>query len=154
MCRCATSPQGPASVLARSTAISRRELISSSPSAGTRSRPAPKPVRPCWRPAEPHAPLWLDGSTSSSTSWSPSLAEALQSDDVTFETLHAYFLDRLVRVCTLLLDAAARAGEFRPDITAYELMRGVGNLCIGAGRDPRYDVRRMVGLLIEGLRLH
>ncbi|MGR6318799.1 TetR/AcrR family transcriptional regulator [Micromonospora soli] len=82
------------------------------------------------------------------------LAEALQSDDATFETLHAYFLNRLVPVCTRLLDAAATAGEIRPDVEAYELMRGVGNLCIGAGRDPRYDARRMVGLLIAGLRLH
>jgi AcrR family transcriptional regulator len=81
------------------------------------------------------------------------LAEALQSDDATFQTLHAYFLDRLVPVCTRLLDAAAAAGEIRTDVKAYELMRGVGNLCIGAGRDPRYHARRMVGLLIAGLRL-
>jgi AcrR family transcriptional regulator len=81
------------------------------------------------------------------------LAEALQSDDAAFQTLHAYFLDRLVPVCTQLLDAAASAGEIRPDVQAYELMRGVGNLCIGAGRDPRYDARRIVGLLIAGLRL-
>jgi AcrR family transcriptional regulator len=81
------------------------------------------------------------------------LAEALQSDDATFEALHAYFLDRLVPVCTRLLDAAATAGEIRPGVEAYELMRGVGNLCIGAGRDPRYDARRMVGLLVAGLRL-
>lgn len=80
------------------------------------------------------------------------LAEALQSDDTTFEALHAYFLDRLVPVCTRLLDAAAAAGEVRPDVAAYELMRGVGNLCIGAGRDPRYDARRLVELLIAGLR--
>lgn len=80
------------------------------------------------------------------------LAEALQSDDTTFEALHAYFLDRLVPVCTRLLDAAATTGEVRPDVAAYELMRGVGNLCIGAGRDPRYDARRLVGLLIAGLR--
>ncbi len=80
------------------------------------------------------------------------LAEALQSDDTAFEALHAYFLDRLVPVCTRLLDAAAAAGEVRPDVTAYELMRGVGNLCIGAGRDPRYDARRLVELLIAGLR--
>lgn len=80
------------------------------------------------------------------------LAEALQSDDTAFEALHAYFLDRLVPVCTQLLDAAAAAGEVRPDVAAYELMRGVGNLCIGAGRDPRYDARRLVELLIAGLR--
>ncbi len=81
------------------------------------------------------------------------LAEALQSDAAAFETLHAYFLDRLVPVCAQLLDAAARAGEIRAGADAYELLRGVGNLCIGAGNDPRYDARRMVGLVIAGLRL-
>ena len=79
------------------------------------------------------------------------LAEALQSDAATFETLHAYFLDRLVPVCAHLLDAAATAGEIRSDLDALELMRGVGNLCIGAG-DPRYDARRLVELLVAGLR--
>jgi AcrR family transcriptional regulator len=79
------------------------------------------------------------------------LAAALQSDKARFETLHAYFLDRLVPVCALLLDAAAAAGEIRPETDAYGLMLGVGNLCAGAGTDSRYDARRMVGLLIAGL---
>ena len=82
------------------------------------------------------------------------LAEALQSDAAAFETLHAYFLDRLVPACARLLDAAAAAGEIRPDTDAFELMFGVGNLCIGADSNPRYDARRMVGLVIAGLRLH
>jgi AcrR family transcriptional regulator len=82
------------------------------------------------------------------------LAEALQSDDATFVTLHAYFIDRLMPVCAELLDAAARAGEIRSDIEALELMVGVGNLCIGANKDHRYDARRMVELLLAGLRLH
>jgi AcrR family transcriptional regulator len=82
------------------------------------------------------------------------LAEALQSDGATFVTLHAYFIDRLMPVCAELLDAAARAGEIRPDIEALELMVGVGNLCIGADKDPRYDARRVVELLLAGLRLH
>ncbi|MFI9272167.1 TetR/AcrR family transcriptional regulator [Kitasatospora sp. NPDC052896] len=81
------------------------------------------------------------------------LAAALQSDNADFETLHTYFLDRLVPVCAQLLDAAADSGETRSDLDAYGLMRGVGNLCIGAGSDPRYDARRLVELLITGLRL-
>lgn len=80
------------------------------------------------------------------------LAAVLQSDDAGFDTLHAYFLDRLVPVCTQLLDAAAVSGEIRSDLEAYELMRGVGNLCIGADRDPRYDARRLVEFLVAGLR--
>lgn len=81
------------------------------------------------------------------------LAAVLQSDNTGFETLHAYFIDRLVPVCAQLLDAAADAGEVRPGLKAYELMRGVGNLCIGAENDPAYDARRLVGLLVAGLRL-
>ena len=81
------------------------------------------------------------------------LAGALQSDKAAFETLHAYFLDRLVPVCAQLLGAAAAAGEIVPGLDAYELMLGVGNLCIGADHNARYDVRRMVGLLVAGLRL-
>ncbi len=80
------------------------------------------------------------------------LAAVLQSDNAGFDALHAYFLDRLVPACTQLLDAAVEAGEIRPDIDAYELMRGVGNLCIGADNDPGYDARRLVELLITGLR--
>ncbi|WP_026411239.1 TetR/AcrR family transcriptional regulator [Actinomadura oligospora] len=80
------------------------------------------------------------------------LAAVLQSDDPAFQSLHAYFVDRLVPVCTDLLRAAADAGEIRSDIDAYELMRGVGNLCIGAEGDPRYDARRLVELLVAGLR--
>ncbi|GGM16859.1 MULTISPECIES: TetR/AcrR family transcriptional regulator [Micromonospora] len=81
------------------------------------------------------------------------LAEALQSDAAAFETLHGYFLDRLVPACAHLLDAAAAAGEIHPDPDAQELLFAVGNLCAGAGRMPHYDARRMVGLLIAGLRL-
>ncbi|WP_406103440.1 TetR/AcrR family transcriptional regulator [Streptomyces sp. NBC_01003] len=80
------------------------------------------------------------------------LAGAMQADNAGFETLHAYFLDRLVPVCTQLIDAAVASGEIRADLDAYQLMRGIGNLCIGAENDPRYDVRRLVGLLVAGLR--
>jgi AcrR family transcriptional regulator len=80
------------------------------------------------------------------------LAAALQSDRARFETLHAYFLDRLVPVCAQLLDAAAAAGEICADVDAFELLFGVGNLCAGVGGDSRYDARRMVRLLIAGLR--
>ena len=69
-----------------------------------------------------------------------------------FRSLHAYFLDRLVPVCAQLLEAAAAAGEIAPDVEAYGLMRGVGNICVGADSDPDYDARRMVQLVIAGLR--
>jgi AcrR family transcriptional regulator len=81
------------------------------------------------------------------------LAKAMQSDQAGFETLHAYFLDRLVPVCAELLKAAIDAGEVRPDIDAFELLYGIGNLCIGAEGNTDYDARRMVELVIGGLRL-
>ncbi|GAA0353127.1 TetR/AcrR family transcriptional regulator [Streptomyces blastmyceticus] len=80
------------------------------------------------------------------------LADALQSDSSGFDALHAYFLDRLVPVCARLLDAAVAADEIRPGTHAYELMRGIGNLCIGRDSDPRYDPRRLVELLLQGLQ--
>lgn len=80
------------------------------------------------------------------------LANALQSDSSGFDALHSYFLDRLVPVCAQLLEAAAGAGEIRTGTQAYELMRGIGNLCIGRDSDPRYDPRRLVGLLLDGLQ--
>src|SRR5580698_3738853 len=70
------------------------------------------------------------------------LAAAMQSDKASFETLHAYFLDRLVPVCGQLLAAAAGAGEIPPDIDAFELMRAVGSLCAVVDNDSRYDARR------------
>ncbi|POM22588.1 HTH-type transcriptional regulator LuxR [Actinomadura rubteroloni] len=80
------------------------------------------------------------------------LAAALRSDREEFDALHAYFLDRLLPVCARLIDAAVAAGEIHARLEAYDLMRGVGNLCIGADTDPRYDARRLVRLLIAGLR--
>ena len=76
----------------------------------------------------------------------------MQSDSSGFDALHTYFLDRLVPVCAQLLDAAVDADEIRPGTQAYELMRGIGNLCIGRDSDPRYDPRRLVELLLQGLR--
>lgn len=103
--------------------------------------------------ASPHAALgqWIDLFVDFLTT-KHGLAAALRPDSAGFDALHAYFLDRLVPVCARLLDAAAEAGEVRSDVEAYGLMRGVGNLCIDAEDDPRYDARRMVGLLVAGLR--
>ena len=81
------------------------------------------------------------------------LAEVLRSDAAAFQTLHAYFIDRLVPVARQLVEAAAAAGEIRSDLDASELLRGVGNLCAGAGSDPSYNPRHLVELLIAGLRV-
>lgn len=101
----------------------------------------------------PHAALgrWVDLFVDFLTT-KHGLAAAMQADSTGFEALHAYFLERLLPVCTELLDAAAASGEIRSDLDAYHLMRGIGNLCIGAESDPRYDARRMVAFLVAGLR--
>lgn len=80
------------------------------------------------------------------------LAGALRSDEAGFEALHGWFLDRLVPVCAQLLDAAEAAGEIRAAVDPLQIMRGVGNLCIGADTDPHYDARPLVQLLLAGLR--
>lgn len=80
------------------------------------------------------------------------LAGALQSDDAAVGPLHTYFLERLVPVCAQLLESAVVAGEARHDVDALELMRGVGNLCIGSVPGSGYDARRLVALVLDGLR--
>jgi AcrR family transcriptional regulator len=98
--------------------------------------------------ASPHAALteWIDLFVDFLVT-KHGLAGVLQGDG--FATLHAYFLDRLVPVCAQLLEAAELTAKVRP----LELMRGVGNLCIGAeDNNPDYDARRLVGLLIAGLK--
>jgi AcrR family transcriptional regulator len=80
------------------------------------------------------------------------LAAALRSDRAGFDALHSHFLDRLVPVCAEILEAAERNGEVRSGTGAYELMRAIGNLCVGVEDDQRYDARRMVDLLVTGLR--
>ncbi|MER5258130.1 TetR/AcrR family transcriptional regulator [Streptomyces sp. NPDC002855] len=80
------------------------------------------------------------------------LANTVQPDSSGFAALHTYFLDRLLPVAEQLLDAAVDAGEIRPGTRPYELMRGIGNLCIGPDSDPRYDPRRLVALLLQGLQ--
>jgi AcrR family transcriptional regulator len=80
------------------------------------------------------------------------LAAVLGSDNDCFDPLHAYFLDRLVPICGELLGAAVGAGEVGAQIAPQELMRGVGNLCIGAERRAGRDPRPLVALLVGGLR--
>jgi AcrR family transcriptional regulator len=79
------------------------------------------------------------------------LAEALHSDQAGFESLHAEFVERLLPVCDQLLKASAAAGHTRDDIRPYDLLRAIGNLCIGVETDPDYNARRMIDLLLAGL---
>jgi AcrR family transcriptional regulator len=80
------------------------------------------------------------------------LASVWQGDAAGFTGLHEMFLERLVPILADLLEAARASGEVIADIGAYELMRAVGDLVAWTPQDPDYDVRRIVTLLVTGLR--
>jgi AcrR family transcriptional regulator len=80
------------------------------------------------------------------------LAAALHSGNPAFDTLPAYFQKRLLPALRTLLEAAAAAGEVRADVDANDLLTAVASLCTqsyNGGTDP---ARRMVALLVDGLR--
>jgi AcrR family transcriptional regulator len=80
------------------------------------------------------------------------LAAALHSGNPAFDTLPAYFQQRLLPAFRTLLDAAVAAGEVRADVEADDLLNAVANLCKPALDDDPDRARRMVALLIDGLR--
>ena len=80
------------------------------------------------------------------------LGVALQSDDAGFKSLHSLMLDKLVPACGALVDAAVAADELDPSVTAYALMRAVGNLCILGPGYERDDAKAMVVRLLAGCR--
>ena len=80
------------------------------------------------------------------------LAAALHSGDPAFAGLPAYFLERLGPTLAALLDAAATTGAIRGDIGAEDLLYAVAQLCRPVpGRGPEHN-RRIVGVLVDGLR--
>jgi len=80
------------------------------------------------------------------------LATALHSGDPAYDALPAYFQRRLQPALRGLLEAAAAAGEARADIDPDELLGAVGSLCMRARDDRPDQPRRMVELLVDGLR--
>jgi AcrR family transcriptional regulator len=78
------------------------------------------------------------------------LGAALRSEDPSLQNLHTLMLDKLVPACATLIDAGAAAGEFDPEVTAYTLMRAIGNLCILGGGYDRADAHQMVARLLAG----
>jgi AcrR family transcriptional regulator len=80
------------------------------------------------------------------------LAAALHSGDPAYSALPAYFQERLLPAFQALLEAAATAGKVRGGVEPYDLLRAVASLCT-PGHDVGPDhARRMVDLLIDGLR--
>jgi|HubBroStandDraft_2_1064218.scaffolds.fasta_scaffold301532_1 AcrR family transcriptional regulator len=80
------------------------------------------------------------------------LAAALHSGDPAYSALPGYFDKRLRPALETLLEAAVAAGVVRSGIEADDLLRAVATLCHGPhGEEPVY-ARRMVELLVDGLR--
>lgn len=82
------------------------------------------------------------------------LAGALQGESSESNALHTYFVDRLVPVCGLLLDAALDSVGGAPTVDAYTLLKGIGNLSIGGAADRRYEADGLVQVLISGVLVH
>jgi len=82
----------------------------------------------------------------------PGLAPALHSGDPAFDGLSGYLLEKLGPALGSLLDAATAAGEIRADVSPQDLLYAVAKLCAPLpDEEPDYG-RRMVALLVDGLR--
>ncbi len=80
------------------------------------------------------------------------LAAALHSEDAAFKALPAYIRENLEPAIRSLLAAAVDAGRVRNDVEPYELLWAIANLCIPVASVGPHHNRRMVDLLIDGLR--
>ncbi|WP_308121171.1 TetR/AcrR family transcriptional regulator [Paractinoplanes bogorensis] len=80
------------------------------------------------------------------------LGRVWEGDAAGFTALHTLFVERLEPVLTDMLRAAREVGEVVAPVTAYRLIRAVGDLVAFAPHDPAYDVRQMVTLLVSGLQ--
>lgn len=80
------------------------------------------------------------------------LAAALHSGDPAFDALPAYFRAHFEPALQSLLVAAAAVGAARNDVAAYDLLRAIGNLSVATGEDGADHIKRMVALLIDGLK--
>jgi AcrR family transcriptional regulator len=81
------------------------------------------------------------------------LAAALHSGDPAFDALPGYFMERIGSALESLLAAARATGEVRSDVSARDLLYAVAHLCLPVpGEGVEYN-RRMVAVLIDGLRV-
>jgi AcrR family transcriptional regulator len=82
----------------------------------------------------------------------PGLATALHSGDPAFDELPGYFWQRFGPALGLLLEAATASGEIRADISPRDLLYAIASLCVPVGDEGVAYSRRMVALLVDGLR--
>ena len=80
------------------------------------------------------------------------LASALHSGDPAFRALPGYFEARLLPALQSLLRPAVVAGEIRTGVDPNDLLIAVSRLGMGGGTGGAEQTRRMVGLLVDGLR--
>lgn len=78
------------------------------------------------------------------------LAAGLHSGDAAYDGLPAYFEARLSPALEGLLRAAA--GQVRSDIGARDLLWAIASLCASTRSGDPVKARRMIGLLLDGLR--
>ena len=78
------------------------------------------------------------------------LSDALSGDPAS--AVPAYFQQHLEPTVKALLDAAVSAGQVRSDVEPCELLQAVARLSTASGEDGGLHGRRMVDLLIDGLR--
>jgi AcrR family transcriptional regulator len=79
------------------------------------------------------------------------LSDAVSGDPAS-AALPAYFQQHLEPAVKALLDAAVSAGQVRSDVEPCELLQAVARLSTASGEDGGLHGRRMVDLLIDGLR--
>ena len=80
------------------------------------------------------------------------LGPALHSGDPAYQSLPDYVLGQLTPALRGLLDAAAAAGAIRADVDAAELLLAGLRLAAPASDGDPAQARRMVALLVDGLR--
>ena len=80
------------------------------------------------------------------------LAAALHSGDPAFETLPAYFDQRLRPALRMLLDSALAAGEVRKDVDGDDIIGAVASLSMHSASGRSDQGQRMVALFVDGLR--
>jgi AcrR family transcriptional regulator len=80
------------------------------------------------------------------------LADALHSGDPAFDELPAYFTSRFGPALESLLEAASASGDIRAAISTDELLFAVAQLCRPIGVPDIDQSRRMVTILVNGLR--
>lgn len=80
------------------------------------------------------------------------LSNALHSDHAAYAALPDYFYARLRPALSSLLQAAVEQDVIRPGFEADELLRAAATLCKANPDEDTALTRKMVGLLVDGLR--